>query len=353
MSPDLRIVLLLSLAVSFPVGCRDRPGSVHEETWPVMGTYASLTVRGTDAATAARLVATARREFADLNARLSLYLPDSELSLLNAAGTNTVVISPLMAELLTATAYYHRISGGAFDPTVTPVVQAWGFSGGEQPVAPPPDAVLAVMRDRIGFEHVQFDGKHLRFGRPGMSLDFGGLAKGLAIDQALLRLTGQYDGPMLLNLGGEMRGVGRPAPSRPWRIGVRNPFNRQEIVGVLELEGGWATATSGNYERFVTLNGVRYSHIMDPRSGHPASGMAGVTVLSTSSLEADALSTALFVMGLEAGGRLALQTEHFEALFIPDRQPAELWATPGFLRHFTPEPAWRNHTFELVNTGAP
>ncbi len=332
----LTLAILLALA-----GCRKPGGRAHERNWPVMGTVASLTVRGADTATAARLTTIAQETFDVFNVRFSLYIPDSELSRLNAAGTNGFAISAGMHEMLEICRRYHALTGGTFDPTVAPAVQHWGFSGGDKPAAVPEPDTLAALRSRIGFQHVQFDTDQARFAVPDMRLDVGGIAKGVAIDRAFERLAAAYDGPLLLNLGGEMRVQGRPEPARPWRIGVRNPFARDTIIGVLELPSGMATATSGNYERFVTLDGTRYSHIIDPRTAAPATGMAGVTVLCADSTVADALSTALFVLGLEAGGRLAARLDTVEALFVPDRQPLQIHATEGLLPYFTPEPEWR------------
>ena len=332
----LTLAILLALA-----GCRDPGGRVHERNWPVMGTVASLTVRDTDAATAARLTTIAQETFDAFNARFSLYLPDSELSRLNAAGTNGLAISAGMHDMLAICGRYHALTGSTFDPTVAPAVQLWGFSGGHKPTTVPDPDTLAGVRSRIGFQHVQFDTDRARFAVPDIRMDVGGIAKGVAIDRAFERLTVAYDGPLLLNLGGEMRVQGRPEPARPWRIGVRNPFDRAAIIGVLELPSGMATATSGHYERFVTLDGVRYSHIIDPRTAAPTTGMAGVTVLCVDSTAADALSTALFVLGLEAGGRLAARLDTVEALFVPDRQPLEIHATADLLPYFTPEPEWR------------
>jgi len=339
MKPAFPIGLTLALALT---GCRGRPERVHERQWEVMGTIASLTVRDADPATAARLTTIAQETFDAFNARFSLYRPDSELSRLNAAGTNGMSISAEMVELLHVCRHYHALTEGAFDPTVAPAVQAWGFSGGRTPDAPPGAEALAALRERIGFAQVHIDQRQARFTTAAMQLDFGGIAKGVAIDRAFTRLATEHDGPLLLNLGGEMRVQGQPTPARPWRIGVRNPFDRGTIIGVLELPSGMATATSGHYERFVTLDGVRYSHIIDPRTAAPTTGMAGVTVLCADSTAADALSTALFVLGLEEGGRLAARLDTVEALFIPDRQPFEIHITDGLRPYFTPEPEWRN-----------
>ncbi len=139
-----------------------------------------------------------------------------------------------------------------------------------------------------------------------------------------------------------MRGAGQPAADRQeWRVGVRDPFAKDGYVGVAALRPGEAVATSGNYERFVTMKGRRLSHIMDPRSGRPVEGLASVTVLATSAMEADALSTALFVLGAAEGTELLARHPGCCAVFITDTQPPRLLLTPGAEERFAAEPAWR------------
>ena len=133
----------------------------------------------------------------------------------------------------------------------------------------------------------------------------------------------------MVDLGGNIRCAGCARPGTPWKIGVRNPFRRDEIIGALALPDGMAVATSGNYERFVTIAGQRYAHILDPRTGYPVKGMAAVTVVSTNAVEADALSTALFVMGLRRGAEWLVHRSGPEALFVPDIQPPQAWITRG------------------------
>jgi FAD:protein FMN transferase len=346
--PALRLAgalpcLALAAALS---GCR-RPVEIHNASWPIMGTMATLSVASRNAETADKLEAETRAVFDRINRDLSVYLPDSRIAQLNRAGTNAVALGPDALAALTACREFATISDGAFDPTVMPLVRLWGFSGGHTPTGMPTSAAIAAARARVGIEHLQVVGAQARFARPAMSIDLGGIAKGFAVDRAFDALTRAGAPPLLINLGGNMRGHGQPATRRNWRIGVRNPLDRQAIVGILNLPPGMATATSGNYERFVTIAGRRYAHIIDPVSGHPVTGMAGVTVLAPTAIEADALSTSLFVMGLEKGADLVNRRPGCSAVFIPDRQPIELWITPRFARHFTPEPPFATHVHRL------
>jgi thiamine biosynthesis lipoprotein len=132
-----------------------------------------------------------------------------------------------------------------------------------------------------------------------------------------------------------MRCFGRPDASRSWQIGVQNPFRLHEVIGRLDLGNGMAVATSGNYERFVMIGGRRCAHIIDPRTGLPVEGMAGVTVLAATAAEADALSTSLFVLGMEEGARVAAFVTNGAAVFVPDRQPMEVWTTRSMTNVFS------------------
>jgi thiamine biosynthesis lipoprotein len=170
-----------------------------------------------------------------------------------------------------------------------------------------------------------------------MQLDLGAIAKGYAVDQAWNRLKAAGLTNVLIDLGGNLRSIGEAAPGRGgWRVGVRNPFD-DSLVARFLLRDGEAVATSGNYERFVEIEGVRYAHIMDPRTGAPVTGMAGTTVAAPSAMLADALSTTLFILGPQRGAELLRKHPGCEALWIPDT-PTHLavYATPGMARRLSP-----------------
>jgi thiamine biosynthesis lipoprotein len=193
---------------------------------------------------------------------------------------------------------------------------------------------------RTGWRHLQVQETTASLTQPGMFIDLGGIAKGYAVDRVMEALDLNNYPVVLMDLGGNVRCRGEPRPGIPWRIGVRNPFDRDELVGVLRVPSGMAVATSGNYERFVEINGERYTHIIDPRTGWPVKGMASVTVVSPDGTESDALSTALFVAGAKDARNILARLPGNEALFIPDEQPPRLLASPGFRRIFEPLPQW-------------
>lgn len=348
MLPRPTLSALLLPALLLVAACRPpaAPAPV-ESQWAVMSTVASLSLPAdTDAARRTAAQQSVSNAFRQVERQFSVFLPESDLARINgAAGGPEQALAADTAGLLRRALQVAAESGGAFDPTVGPLMRLWGFRGTNGPPrALPDDAALAAARQLVGWSNVLLrvtdDPAAPCFARlrlAGSQLDLGGIAKGYAVDLAYDRLMADGQHAFLVNLAGNLRVTGRAAADRAgWRVGVRDPFDADGRVGTLHLTNGEAVATSGHYERFVVIGGRRYAHIMDPRSGRPVQGMAGVTVLAPTALEADALSTTLFVLGAEAGVRLLAQHPGCEALFIPDEQPPRLLATPGMLTRFTP-----------------
>lgn len=324
-------------------GC-GAPEPPREVRYPVMGAFAAVIAGGREAQQAESYGKTCEAAMREIEAELSLYRSNSLLSQLNAvAGVGSIEAGQHLLANLVLARRYGDLSGGAFDVTVGPLVRLWGFSGGKTPVYVVADARIEAARALVGYRNIRLEGTRASLDRPGMVVDLGGVAKGYAVDVCcdLLRARGALN--FTVNLAGNMRCFGRPSPERPWHIGVRDPFHVDDTLGVVDMEDGMAVSTSGNYERFVEIDGHHYAHIIDPRTGRPVEGMAGVTVISPSAADADALSTALFVLGVEAGGRAIADVPHAEALFVPDRQPLEILVTRGMQHVFHPRPELVNH----------
>ena len=318
-----------------------------------MGTIATLTTAGSDNQRLDEFAPAVKMRCAGLETALSVFNPDSDISrLAQNAGGKPVAVSLETAELLSLAGRYGRISRGAFDPTVGPLVKLWGFSGGEVPAELPDASSIATALAQVGYANIIVDATSAgepkaRLARPGAAIDLGGIAKGYAVDECHAELLANGAERAMVDLGGNIRCIGAASPERSWRIGVRNPFRRDEIIGSLDLLSGMAVATSGNYERFVTIDGERFSHLVDPRTGYPAKGMAGVTVLAPTAVEADAMSTALFVLGPAEGCAALEATPGCLALFVPDEQPVHILLTPGMRDLFTPIPSLRDHVTEI------
>jgi thiamine biosynthesis lipoprotein len=258
------------------------------------------------------------------------------------AGTsNSVSISPSFTKVLGYALATAKESDGAFNPFIGPVMLAWGFNGAAPRPSVPDATELEAARLLSDWHHVAFvpttSGADVRLLQPGMRIDLGAIAKGYAVDLAWERLRDAGQTNLLVDLGGNLRALGEAAPHRGgWRIGVRNPFDDKEIIGFFVLRDGEAVATSGNYERFVEINGVRYAHIMDSRTAAPVTGMAGTTVVAPDAMQADSLSTTIFVLGAHKGSALLRSHPGCEALWIPDSRPLTVIATPGLAPRLTP-----------------
>jgi len=258
-----------------------------------MGTFAAVQCADHAAAPQARDIA--QTVFDELNADLSVWKPDSPISAINrAAGTpDALPVSPAFTTVLRAALDTAARSDGAFNPLIGPVMRVWGFNGANARPAPPGPAELAEALALTDWRSVAFTptptGATVRLPRAGMRLDLGAAAKGYAVDVAWQRLIAAGHTNLLVDLGGNLRALGEAARGRGgWRTGVRNPFgDASAILATFLLRSGEAVATSGNYERFVIINGIRHAHIMDGRTATPVTGIAGVTVTAPDALTLD------------------------------------------------------------------
>jgi thiamine biosynthesis lipoprotein len=257
---------------------------------------------------------------ADIDRHLSNWNPDSEISRFNAGeGTDWVPASAMLWNLLTTSQAISSATGGAFDVTVAPLVQAWGFgAGGIDRVAAPSQAEIARLRQSVGYAKLELreNPPSLRKMVPGLHVDLDSIAPGLAVDLIAARLEELGVKDYLVELGGEVRARGRSESRRPWRIAIEAPVPGQRRPFALVELDGLAVSTSGDYRDFHEVDGRRVSHTIDPRSGAPVEhDLTSVTVIEASAAEADAWATALMVLGSGEGLALA-ERSNIAALFI-------------------------------------
>ena len=211
-----------------------------------------------------------------------------------------------------------KASSGAFDPTLGEVIKLWGFDT-EKPGIPDPDD-MKVAIGRVGYQRLDPSSASpsVSQGRDPVWLDLGGVAKGFAVDEAVQILSESSATGGIVNAGGDLRAFGKKAGGKPWKIGVQDPDNPQELAGVLSIREA-AVATSGDYQRYFEEGGVRYHHILDPATGYPArSGLRGATVIAPDCALADALATAAFVLGPEKGLKLLEEWDGVEGVLITE-----------------------------------
>ncbi|MBN2452248.1 MAG: FAD:protein FMN transferase [Lentisphaeria bacterium] len=307
----LCLFLLLLVSLALQAVLRHRRGEGCPAVVPVVremavfDTYARLTLWAPPAAAAAALDACAE-ELGRLHAALNRYDPRSELSRLNrTAAEAPFVCSELLWSALCVCREAHAQTEGAFDASVGPLMELWGFHRKRD--ALPSEAEIVAVMGRVGFQRLVFDdgARSVRFTAPGVSLDLGGMAKGFALDRLGDILTRRGVACALVDLGGNILCTAEPPPARDsFVIGVRNPFDAEGMLGRFAVTGR-CVATSGNYERRIVVQGRTIGHIIDPRTGRPAGDLAGVTAVTRSGADSDVFSTAVYVAGRDLAERLA------------------------------------------------
>ena len=316
----LPLVLLLLLAASIHrLACAPPPLSQAEFSGESMGTSWSvkLAVVDLDAAERAEIKRAIESELRAVDEAMSTWQPESELSRFNAHGSTEPF--PASTEILAVfriASEVSELSGGAFDVTVGPVVTAWGFGATDRIPAPPPPEELDGLRERVGHRLVEVQSGALRKSRGDVVCDLSAIAKGFAVDRVAEALSQRGYRDHLVEVGGEIRARGQRLDGGAWRVAIERPdAGARDAFDVLPLRDV-ALATSGDYRNFYESGGRRYSHTIDPRTARPIEhALASVSVLHRDAVYADALATALNVLGSEAGYSLA-EREGLAALFI-------------------------------------
>lgn len=223
-------------------------------------------------------------------------------------------------------------TGGALEPTIYPVLTAWGFTTEDTHV--PSDTEISELLENVGYERVSLEDRNVRL-ESGVMLDLGAVGKGYAGDLAARVLQENGITSALLDIGGNIQAVGTKPDGSPWRLGLRDPFS-DGTLGVLEISN-MAVVTSGNYERyFVGEDGKQYGHIIDSATGYPAeSSLASVTVIAEEGRLCDALSTSLFVMGPDRAAEYWKRHRDFDMILVTE--DGEIYLTEGVMDAFTPD----------------
>jgi len=272
-----------------------------------------------------------------IETRMSTYLPSSELSRFNASrDTDWMPLSAPNARVIASALEASAASGGAFDATVGPLVNLWGFGPDDRRGAAPAEAEIGAALERVGYANIELDaaGEAIRKLRADAYLDLSGIAKGHAVDDVAELLERHGHTAYLAEIGGELRARGTKEDGSAWRVAIERPTaGRRAVYRVVELRDA-AIATSGDYRNFFDAGGQRYSHSIDPRGGRPvAHELASVSVIADSTMEADALSTALMIQGPAEG--LDFAREHSLAAHFVIKSAAGLneTYTDAFARH--------------------
>lgn len=268
-----------------------------------------------------------------VNQQMSTYKPDSELSIFNAATPpHTQKISPELFDVLQQSFELYEFTGGHFDISVGPIVNLWGFGPDKMPIQLPSQEATIKAQAQVGLTDVSLDDLSVKKIKQRY-LDLSAIAKGYGVDLVADYLEGQGITHYLVEIGGEMRVMGRKSAEKPWRVAVEKPDeNQRSVQKIIEMKTG-AMATSGDYRNYFEMNGQQYSHTIDPFTAKPVKHtLASVTIIDQSCARADALATAMLVMGAEKAKLFAL--EHDIKAFLIERSPSGFseYSTPAFDR---------------------
>lgn len=304
------VIIILFFPEMLPSGA-DAQSEATTEIF-AMDTYITMTAYGRDAETA---LSEAEDKLIDLEQLWSVTDPDSDIYAVNHSDGRPVNISEETAELLSFALQMAEETDGALEPTIYPVLTAWGFTTEENRV--PSDAEITELLKNVGYERIRMEDT-----------------------------TVQLGSGMMLDLGGNVQAVGTKPDGSPWRLGLRDPFS-DGTLGVLEISNQ-AVVTSGAYERyFIGEDGTRYGHIIDPATGYPAeSGLASATVIAEEGRLCDALSTSLYVMGRSRAIEYWQQHQNFDMILITE--DGEIYLTDGVADRFTLDSYHSNMTVHVI-----
>lgn len=306
--------------------CAQKQEAPVEKQEFLMGTIISVRVYGKNAQVAAD---EAMKLIAGIEEKMTINKPGGEINPLNEqAGKGMVKVSEDTMHVMETAVKFAKLSEGVFDVTIGPLVKEWGIFT-DHPKVPDP-ATINALRKLTDYRELKLDRGSLTAGlaREGQIADLGGIAKGYAGDAviSLYKKLGIKSG--YINLGGNVVALGSKPDGTPWRIGVQNPRGENgRYIGIINIKDK-AIVSSGDYERFFEKDGKRYHHILDPRTGYPAeSDLIGTTIVADKSIEADALSTSTFILGLEKGMKLVESLDGIEAVFVT--RDKKVYATKG------------------------
>lgn len=339
----MKRLFCLVLSLLFLSGCAPYSGQEGETLqFIAMDTVMSVNVSdGNDGAAEA-----VQTLIYDLDAALSRTQENSEVSMLNSSAGmgNSVALSEDIFNLLEAAVAFSERTNGAFNPAIAPIMDAWGFTKDEKHV--PSDEELQKLLPLLNLDALELENGKALLSVKGMSLDLGAIAKGYAGDKATALLREFGVSSALVSLGGNITAIGTKPDGSGWRVAVRDPNNQEGYLGIITLTDK-TVSTSGGYERFFEQDGVIYHHIIDPKTGYPArSGLQSVSVVSASGTVADALSTALFVMGEEDALALWRASDDFEAVLV--RDDGVVLVTEGLENVFEFLGETNGYTYEII-----
>ncbi|WP_394370064.1 FAD:protein FMN transferase [Zobellia roscoffensis] len=291
----------------------------YTKTLKLMGSRFDITVVAKDSVDGNKNISLAVDEISRIENLISSWKPDSETSKINRnAGIQPVPVSPELYQLIERAIGLSKLTDGAFDISYASKDNIWVFDGSMTQM--PNRSSIASSVTKVGFQNILLNPQDssVFLKKKDMKIGFGGIGKGYAADMAKKLLIEKRVPAGIINASGDMNTWGKQPNGEPWKVAITNPMNKNKTFALLPIAQG-AVVTSGNYEKFVNFKGKRYSHIIDPRTGYPSSGIISVTVFAPKAELADALATSVFVMGKEVGLNRINQMPKIGCIIIDDK----------------------------------
>lgn len=316
--------LAMSLLIAFFLsigGCATQPIETKAELL-VFGTLVQITTYTAHREQAEQAIQAVETRFQQFHHEWHAWEKGGIVSKMNEAirQGHPIEVADSVKQFILKSQHLAKQSDYLFDPGIGQLIALWGFHS-EHWQGPPPDkrAIHHWLKTRPSIADLHFEGHQLSSRNPHVSLDFGGNAKGLALDIAINELRAAGIHHAVVNIGGDMRVIGEKNQTQPWRIGIQNPRDPQRALAEVDLSGDLSIVTSGTYQRYFEWQGQRFSHILNPNTGYPAQGLVSVTVIHPDATTADAAATALLIAGSAHWREIAQKMGINEALVIDEK----------------------------------
>lgn len=310
--PQYFFLISLLCIMIFVVGCNKPDSAIQRRTQFLMGTLIEISIYDKDSDPSA--IQNAFNEIQRLEGLMSPHIANSEITKINqSAGVQPTPVSVEVFNVIERALYWAEQSHGALDISVQPIQDLWGFEGASPSL--PTEKAIEKTLSKVGYDNIELKNQTVFLTKKGMSLNLGAIAKGYAVDQAMKILKQSNIHNALINAGGDLKTSGTRSDQMMWKIGLQHPRKPEAILANFSLSGK-AVATSGDYQRYFEIDGTRYHHVLNPKTGHPATGVMSATVVTQTVMDADALSTALFVLGPEKGIAFINSLENTEGLLV-------------------------------------
>ena len=285
----------------------------------LLGSPFEITVVAKDSSQGNFFIDLAIAEVKRIENQISDWIPTTPISMVNKnAGIQAVKVDSEVYELVARAIKISEITEGAFDISYASMDKIWKFDGSMKTM--PTEEAIKKSVAKIGYKNIILNPKDqsIFLKLEGMKLGLGGIGQGYIADKVKDKLVANGCVSGIVNVSGDINAWGKQSNQKPWTVGIVNPINKNKVFATFPLENS-SVETSGNYEKYVIFNGIRYSHIIDPRTGYPAQGVVSVSVFSKQTEIADALATGIFVLGVEVGLDLVNQLKGIECIIVDDK----------------------------------